>query len=27
MIDGSPMSIVQSKVREVIEHYASACRE
>ncbi|MEW6346291.1 MAG: D-tagatose-bisphosphate aldolase, class II, non-catalytic subunit [Paraburkholderia sp.] len=25
-IDGSPMSIVQSKVREVIQHYASACR-
>jgi D-tagatose-1,6-bisphosphate aldolase subunit GatZ/KbaZ len=26
VIDGSPMSIVQSKVREVIEQYASACR-
>jgi D-tagatose-1,6-bisphosphate aldolase subunit GatZ/KbaZ len=26
-IDGSPVSIVQSKVREVIEHYAAACRE
>jgi D-tagatose-1,6-bisphosphate aldolase subunit GatZ/KbaZ len=25
-IDGSPMSVVQSKVREVIEGYASACR-
>jgi D-tagatose-1,6-bisphosphate aldolase subunit GatZ/KbaZ len=25
-IDGSPMSIVQSKVREVIEGYARACR-
>ncbi|HEV3422994.1 MAG TPA: D-tagatose-bisphosphate aldolase, class II, non-catalytic subunit [Paraburkholderia sp.] len=27
IIDGSPMSIVQGKVREVIRHYASACRE
>ena len=27
VIDGSPMSIVQSKVREVIEQYASACRK
>ena len=26
-IDGSPMSIVQSKVREVVGQYASACRE
>lgn len=26
-IDASPMSIVQSKVREVIQHYASACRD
>jgi D-tagatose-1,6-bisphosphate aldolase subunit GatZ/KbaZ len=25
-IDGTPMSIVQSKVREVIEAYAAACR-
>ena len=27
VIDGSPMSIVQSKVREVIGQYACACRE
>jgi D-tagatose-1,6-bisphosphate aldolase subunit GatZ/KbaZ len=27
LIDGSPIGIVQSKVREVIAHYAAACRE
>ena len=27
VIDGSPISIVQSKIREVIREYASACRE
>ncbi len=26
VIDGSPMSIIQSKVREIIGMYASACR-